>query len=429
MTALRLLPPRTMRTDDGAPNVRLLSVLRWLAIGGQLATILFVRFGLGVPLPLPLMLGALGVLVALNLFIAGAAARRRIGDAGLFATLLVDMACLTVQLHLSGGVANPFIGLYLLQVVISTVLLPPWASWTTAALASGLFGALARSPSDLPDAVGARLTPAFVAAEWVSFALAASLLVLFVGQIMRNLASRDARLAALRQRAAEEEHIVRMGLLASGAAHELGTPLASLAVMLGDWRGDPAVRSSPDLLADVQEMTGQIMRCKDILGRILMAAGEVRGEAPARTTLRAFLGDVVADWSAGGTFQIELVDRIHADPPIVADAPLAQALVNLFDNAVEAGATRIRVAADLAGDTVCVTVCDDGTGFTDAMLAEVGRPYHSTKRRHGSGLGLFLVTNVLRTLGGHLTASNGIVTGAELRLYWPLAAIAAEAAS
>src|SRR6185295_10563906 len=107
----------------------------------------------------------------------------------------------------------------------------------------------------------------------VCFALNASLLVIFIGRISRNLRQRDATLANLRQRAAEEEHIVRMGLLASGAAHELGTPLATISVILGDWARMAPFAAEPELREDIEEMQRQVARCKSIVGGILTSAG------------------------------------------------------------------------------------------------------------------------------------------------------------
>lgn len=423
---LAVLPPEPVDGDANARNVRLLSVLRMLAVGGQFATILVVDRLFGVALPLLPMFAALAMLVALNLAIANVAGRRAIGERALFATLLVDVACLTVQLYLSGGVRNPFVSLYLLQVVIAAVLLPAWAGWALTAITGTLFGWLAASPYRLPPAFGAALSPPYVAAAWVSYMLAAILLVLFVTQIVRNLAERDARLATLRQRAVEEEHVVRMGLLASGAAHELGTPLASVAVMLGDWKRDPVVRAAPELLGDVAEMSAEIARCKDILSQVLASAGEVRGDAPVRTTLSAFVRQTVEDWRTSHDVVVRLSDGRADDPVMVADKPLAQTIVNLLDNAAEAGARTINIA--IAADEAEVRVCvrDDGRGFKPALLADFGKPYRSTKGRHGAGLGLFLATNVLRTLGGTVSARNCHSGGAEVTLAWPLAATAAE---
>jgi two-component system sensor histidine kinase RegB len=424
MSGLLLLPPAPTGTDAGARNVRLLSVLRSLAVCGQLATILFVHLVLMIPLPLVPMIGAIGLLVALNLVIAQIAVRRPISDRALFGTLLVDVACLTVQLYLSGGLANPFVTLYLLQVVIAAVLLPSWASWTMAVMTSGLFAWLASSPFRLPADYGATISPAHTVGAWISFTLAAILLVLFVTRIMRNLTRREAHLAALRQRAVEEEHVVRMGLLASGAAHELGTPLASLAVTLGDWRRDPMIASAPELLAEVEAMSGEIVRCKDILSQILLAAGEVRGDAPQRTTLSRFIAATVSDWSDQRAIKADLIDHARDGRAIVADRPLAQTIVNLLDNAVEAGATSIAVSISLDEDVVTLVVSDDGRGFAPAILAEIGNPYRSTKLRHGAGLGLFLANNVLRTLGGTLHVRNKPDGGAEVELAWPIRSLA-----
>lgn len=417
--------------DATQRNVLLLGQLRWLAVAGQLATILIVHFPLGVALPLAPMLAALAVLVALNVAVAASRGRWPVSDAALFATLLVDVACLTVQLYVSGGVGNPFVALYLLQVVLAAVLLPSWASWALVALTSGLFAALAvkAPPFSLPAGYASKLSVPYVTGSWISFTLTAVLLVLFVTQIVRNLSERDARLAALRQRAAEEEHVVRMGLLASGAAHELGTPLASIAVMLGDWSREPAITRSPALQMDLDDMRAEVMRCKSILGNILLASGEVRGESPTRTTLATFLDGIIADWREKTGLLVVLTNRLEGDPPIVGDRALAQTITNLLDNAAEAGATRIAVQTSVEGDLLALAVRDNGTGFAPAILEHVGKPYQSTKERRGAGLGLFLATNVLRQLGGTLAARNLDSGGSEVRLLLPLEALSIASAA
>ena len=404
-------------------NLLLLVQLRWLAVAGQAATILAVELLLGIDLPLLPMLGVLGVLALVNL---GAVATRRRWPAtnlALLATLLVDVAGLTVQLYLSGGAANPFVSLYLLQVVLGAVLLQAWSSWLLVAITSAAFAALAllAPPLPLPGGIASSLSPPYLLAYWANYTLAAVLLVTFTTRIARNLRDRDARLAALRQRAGEEEQIVRMGLLASGAAHELGTPLASLSIMLGDWRADGTVREHPALAAEVEEMRAEVARCKEIVAGILFAAGEVTGEAPERTTLRRFLAGIVGTRDA-----VAIEDRIGADVPIVADRALGQALTNLLDNAVDAGARRITLIVAREDGDLLLTVADDGRGFPPAMLEGVGRPYNSTKDRRGAGLGLFLASNVLRTLGGSLEARNRGGAGAEVVLRLPIDALALE---
>ncbi|WP_338057271.1 ATP-binding protein [Sphingomonas corticis] len=404
-------------------NLWLLVQLRWLAVAGQLATILSVRLLLDVALPLTPMLAIVALLAGLNL--AAMLTRRRwpATQQALLATLLIDVAGLTGQLWLSGGATNPFVSLYLLQVVLGAVLLEAWASWTLVVLTSLAFAALAllAPPLALPEGMASTLSPPHVLAGWFNYTLAAVLLVTFTTRIARNLRDRDARLAVLRQRAGEEEQIVRMGLLASGAAHELGTPLASLSIVLGDWRGDATVRDHPALAAEVAEMQAEVARCKEIVAGILFAAGEVTGEAPERTTLARFLSGI----ATGTRGPITIENRV-GDVAIVADRALGQALSNLVDNAAEAGAAHVVLTVEREDDDLVIHAADDGPGFPAEMLASVGRPYNSTKTRRGAGLGLFLSSNVLRQLGGTLEARNRAAGGAVVTLRLPFAALALE---
>ncbi len=410
-------------------NFMLLVQLRWLAVGGQIATILAVRYLLGIPLPVHTMLMTAMLLVVLNLLVLIAERRHTPTNLQLLAGLIVDVGSLTLQLYLSGGATNPFVTLFLLQVVLGAVLLEAWSSWLLVAVTSLAFALLtvAFRPIALPVLYASHLSLPFLFASWFNFTLAAVLLVAFVTRIAHNLGDRDARLARLRQRAVEEEHIVRMGLLASGAAHELGTPLASLSVALGDWRHESAISANPALAAEVEDMRIEVARCKHILAGILFAAGEVTGEAPAPTKLRRFVSGIVADWT--GPAHATLDDQLPHDATIVADRALAQALINLLDNAAEAGATHIVVAVARDDDQLVLAVRDDGHGFPPSILGNIGKPYQSSKDRQGAGLGLFLSTNVLRTLGGTLDARNLLSGGAEVTLRLPFGALLFEEAT
>jgi len=265
----------------------------------------------------------------------------------------------------------------------------------------------------------------YLQGSFVCFGLIAVLLVAFVTRIARNLRERDAALAAIRQRAAEEDHIVRMGLLASGAAHELGTPLATLSVLVNDFRAMPELKAVTDLSADLDDMQAAVQRCKTIVSGILMSAGEARGEAPERTTMRAFLGDIVDEWRvARGLTTLDYVDRFGADIAIVSDPALRQVIGNVIDNAVDVSPEWIGIRAARQGDALELSVTDRGPGFAQEILDGLGRPYRSTKGKPGGGLGLFLLVNVLRKLGGEVRAGNREQGGAEVTIYLPLDAIA-----
>ncbi|TPG06563.1 ATP-binding protein [Sphingomonas oligophenolica] len=412
----------------GHDNMLQLVQLRWLAVAGQLATILLTQFAFGIALPLVAMLGVLAGLVMLNLAsIALMRRRRTITNGELFGALLLDVAALSAQLYFSGGATNPFVSLFLLQVVLGSVLLARWSSWALVVATSFAFALLTAiyCPIVLPAGFDRSLFALHIQGMWVCFALVAVLLVMFVTRINGNLRAQDAHLVAIRRQADEEEHIVRIGMLASGAAHELGTPLSSLSVILGDWRRIDAIARDPDLVRDVEEMQAEVQRCKAIVTSILLSSGDARGEQSAATTVRALFDRVVADWAAARDFvHARYHDAFGPDVPIASDVVLQQAVFNLLDNAAEVSPGGIDITLARIDDSLTLSVRDEGSGFAPDQLANLGKPYNSSKVELGRGLGLFLVGNVARKLGGTLAAHNlSDGTGAEVTLRLPLVAI------
>ncbi|WP_082490691.1 ATP-binding protein [Aureimonas sp. Leaf454] len=431
----RLVRPTHHRTATPAPidqagrkNLLLLIQLRWFAVAGQVLSILVVRYGYGSDLPLAPMAGVIAGLVTLNLVsLVRLTRRERVENGELFVSLVLDVLALTLQLHLSGGADNPFAPLYLLQVTVGAVLLE--ARWTGAlvALAILCFAGLTQlyRPLDLLSADAAHLVDPQTLGMTICFVLNAVLLVVFVTRINRNARERDERLAFLRQRAAEEDHIVRMGLLASGAAHELGTPLSTLSIILGDWRRMPLLTNDPELCAEIDAMRSEVARCKSIVTGVLLSAGEARGESAAVTTLHAFLDGLTADWGATRPQAgLRYENRVAENISIVAESTLRQGVFNVLDNAFDVSPDAIAFIAAQDEDVLVLTVSDAGPGFPPEILAEIGRPYRSTKERRAGGLGLFLVFNVVRKLGGTVAARNPARGGAEIEIRLPLATLA-----
>jgi two-component system sensor histidine kinase RegB len=218
-----------------------------------------------------------------------------------------------------------------------------------------------------------------------------------------------------------------MGLLASGAAHELGTPLSTLSVILGDWRRMPTFTADSELLQEIDEMQAQVKRCKSIVSGILLSAGEARGDSPVETTVRTFLDDLVSEWRATRPVtKLTYENRFGGDLPIVSDSALKQMICNVLDNALEASPDWVGFDAARDGNVLTLTVTDAGPGFAPEMLAQLGKPYQSSKGKPGAGLGLFLVANVARTLRGNVTARNRAEGGAIVTVTLPLAAITLE---
>jgi len=421
--------PRS-RGSAGLRNMQQLIQLRWIAVIGQVATILVVHFGLAIPLPLKPMFTVLAALAMFNLASHAWWRRREHASSNaLLVSLLVDVASLTIQLYLSGGITNPFVFLYLLQVVLSTVILRSPLSWVIAVAAAfcviGL--AMGGTPIVLDVEPERGLSDHYVQGLLICFLLIAGLLVVFLTRIGRILRERDARLAELRQRAAEEEHIVRMGLLASGAAHELGTPLSTLSVILGDWQHLPTIASEGELHRDVIEMQQQVARCKSIVTNILLAAGGPRADAPTEMGLHAMLDGLAEAWrDARSPASFAYANRCTVDPLIVSDTGLRQMVFNVLDNALEASPGWVAMDAHCDGERLFIDVSDAGPGFDADVLERLGSPYNTSKGRPGGGLGLFLSVNVARTLGGSLRAKNRPQGGAVVTMTLPLSAIAIE---
>jgi two-component system sensor histidine kinase RegB len=421
------IDPHAFDDSTGLENMRQLVQLRWIAVVGQIITIAIVNFAFDIRLPLRQMSVVLVCLVAFNI---GSMLRWRahheVTNGELFFALLVDVTTLTAQLYLSGGATNPFSFLYLLQVILGAVLLRAWSVWTMVGITAACFIGLTIffRPLALPSDY---YTGPYIEGTLICFALIASLLVIFITRINRNLRARDARLADLRERAAEEEHIIRMGLLASGAAHELGTPLSTVCVILGDWRRMKAIAADPQMLEEIDEMEAQVKRCKTIVSGILLSAGEARGESPVATTIRTFLDDLVEEWrETRPVTRFTYENRFGQDLPIVSDSAIKQMIHNVLDNALEASPSWVGFDVAHEGDALKLTITDQGPGFPPEMLAQLGKPYQSSKGKPGGGLGLFLVSNVARTLHGSVSAHNRSQGGAIVTLTLPLESITLE---
>ena len=411
----------TLRGAPAAENMRQLIQLRWIAVVGQLLAVLISCFGLGMPLPIAPMVGIIGLLAIINLVFSAGLRRAVKWDAlSLSLSLTFDMAALTGLLFLSGGSNNPFISLYLVQVVLGAILLPRIIAGLLAIAACVAYASLSMHywPLDLPTAAGFDLLQL---GQLVAFTMVAVLLVLFIARISRNLRARDDYLAELRQRAIEEEGIIRMGLFASGAAHELGTPLSSLSVLVADWRRHRAFAGDRELALELTEASAEVDRCKRIVSNILHSAGSARGEAMGSVRAWSLVDEVVQEWTAAHpgvpfdrTTDALAMIRIPDEPA------LRQAVWSLLENAAEASPGAVSLTAKVEEDAVVIAVLDRGPGFGPNQLRTAGQLFQSTKGP-GHGLGLFLAGNVARQLGGSLHVANRDSGGAAVRLILPMA--------
>lgn len=411
-------------------NLLQLVHLRAIAIWGQFATIFTVHYGMDIALPLEKMFLVLAFLLGLNIVSwQRYKYQKNIRATELFVELLLDAAALTVQLYLSGGASNPFVSLFLLQVIIGAVLLRPVFAWGMAGVTFVCYLTLTLYAHDLPAMHGHHHTHTFfnlhIQGMLVSYTLAACLLVFFLTRINANLRERDTLLADIKQQSMEEEHVLRLGLLAAGAAHELGTPLTTLSVILKDWQSLSLPEDRSILDEDIKVMQREIDRCKGIVSGILLSSGHMRGEAAEVSSLNSFVRETVAQWQTARQPAALDYHGMLPETPIVADKVIHQILFNVFDNAYDASPDWVSIDAYLRDSMLVIRVEDRGKGFTPDSLASFGKPYASSKDGHGRGLGLFLVVNTLRKLGGQAAPENTDQGGC-VTLSIPLQAISKE---
>jgi len=421
--AARNLP----RPVEDRIKVRWLVRLRWAALVGQTVTIAVVSLGRIVHLPVRplLLLVAIGTLgnVCLELW---SRSSRRVPAAGIGLVMIADALLLTATLAFSGSYSNPFSTLYLVNVALATVLLPPRWAWAVLGVSLAGFGSL--FALDLLKPGGLRLSELdhqelmklHLQGMWVALAIAAVFIVYVVNRVTRALQRRELELVAERSLSARKDKVASLATLAAGAAHELSTPLTTIAVVTRELERMLAA-SPPEVRSDLSLIRQQIERCQEILGQMAVHAGENAGEPLVPLS--------PADWVARALEGLLDRERVQAsiDPQAAVlrlegpAAAIVRALRSLVNNALQASppGEPIQVRLRESGGFIRAAVSDRGPGIPPATLARMGEPFFTTKQPgHGMGLGLFLTRTLAEQLGGALEMESapGVGTTATLRL-------------
>jgi two-component system sensor histidine kinase RegB len=408
-------------------NLSWLLKLRWGAAGGQAATILFVRFGMKIALPLAPLLGLVALAALSNLACLGWLRRARdVREPALVAVLALDVLLLTALLFYAGGSFNPFSFLYLVHIALAAVVLRSGWTWVLVVLsllASGalFFGhvwlALDDSAMDHMHHMGTHL-----AGMWVAFAVAAAFIVYFVTRIRRALALREADLEAERRHAARNDKLVALATLAAGAAHELATPLGTIMVAAKELERQMAA-GQPLAVEELTLIRAQANRCRAILDQMAADAGEGTGEAPTRITVEDLVGRVLPGLHAAPAVQVAVDESARGRALHVPAAALAQALRGVLKNAQEASphGTPVSLSAHGRDGRLEIAVEDRGHGMAPEVLVRAGEPFFTTKPPgQGMGLGLFLTRTVVERLGGAMELGARPQGGTRVTLRLPL---------
>lgn len=403
-------------TSPGTPlALRRLIALRWVLLAGELSAILLAPSVLDVPLPQWSMLTVVALQCAANVRTAIRVARSLpCVDGDLFVQLLIDVGALSVLMFLSGGAANPLVSLLLPPVAIAALALPGVLVTVVAGLAVAAYSLLNFVYLPLPIADVSRATQLHLAGMWFTFVVSVGMLAWFLVRMTASIRQRDLELAAAREKALRDERVVALGALAAGAAHELSTPLATMAIVAGELEQEAVL--DDDARADVAVLRQQIDACKQIIGAMAERAGAGRLESAQAVSAERWLGAVHARWRAlrpHATSELHFAGAGRA-PTLIADAALEQALISLFNNAADTGSA-VHVRADWDAAWLSMEIRDGGPGFSPQVLAQAGReplPAHAG----GSGIGLLLAHEAVERLEGELTLFNDAGGVARVRL-------------
>jgi two-component system sensor histidine kinase RegB len=442
--------------DRTAVNIDWLVRLRWAEVVGQSATVLVAQVVFGVALPIVPLLIVVGVGLLSNLALEVRLGRGGLGlddpaegaalppappssvpEWQLAAVMALDIVLLTALLFLSGGPLNPFGSLYLVQIALATVIMVSAAwIWMLVALSFLGFGVLliAHEPLPMPD--GTRMI-----GLWVALGVSSAFVVHFLLRITRALAAREEELAAARHLASRQERLASLATMAAGAAHELSTPLGTVALAAKELEralgrrgeGKPSA-SDEQLVEDARLIREQVGRCRLILDQMAQGAGTI-GESLAKMPVQELIEEAISGTRAAPPVRRELSAAIAGLALEVPRLAVASALRSLITNAQDASSADqpvvVRVRADLSapphGAHVVIVIVDRGSGMDAELLARIGEPFFTTKAPgRGMGLGMFLARAVVEGVGGTLSLESAPGHGTTAQVTLPLSPLGGE---
>ncbi len=410
--------------------------LRWLAVAGQAAAVLIVALWLDFPLPSLWCFGLIGLSAWLNLFLKIRYPSSRRLSANRAAVLLAfDILQLSGLLYLTGGLTNPFALLLIAPVTVSATALPPQKTMLLGALAVVSATLLGMFHQPLPWYVGETLTfpPIYIFGVWLALVSGLIFIAVYTFRVADEGRQLADALAATELVLAREQHLSSLDGLAAAAAHELGTPLATIVLTAKELSSE--LDGEGPVAEDVALIRSQSERCREILSKLTSLSSEA-DEHFARMPLRHLLEEVAEpnrDFDV--TIDVRRSGAGSPEPVGVRNPAILYGLGNIVENAADFAKSHVSLNSEWDADTVSVTVIDDGPGFMPSVLARLGEPYVTSRGRTGQndghssggglGLGLFIAKTLLERTGAQVEISNRDdgTAGAVVRITWPRAAM------
>jgi two-component system sensor histidine kinase RegB len=402
--------------------------LRYGLIAGEVVLISALTLGVGIPIPLLAVAPAIAVQTLSNWFLGlkmrwlGRNAEHIVGT-----LFILDALCLTLILGLSGGPANPFSLLYLVQITFSAVVLRKLWTWALAVISAVLFGLLFWLSVSVPafhqHGENGEFSPHLLG-MWIAFATAALLISFFVGKLSTESRKKEREILLMQKRLSRNDRLASLVTLAAGAAHEIATPLSTIAVTAKEMEHEAGLRLHDSRMEeDARLIRTQVDRCRLILERMGAQGADPFGETPQRTDVYQLLRQVKARFPEDDK-RIEIqgdgLAPLTCVLPVRAAIESLSALVkNALDASPDAGRVRLE-AAQADAERVRFLIHDEGTGMSAEVLERVAEPFFTTKSPgKGMGLGAFLAHLFAQTLGGQLSFESEPGRGCTVTLELP----------
>ncbi|MAN56817.1 MAG: ActS/PrrB/RegB family redox-sensitive histidine kinase [Paracoccus sp. (in: a-proteobacteria)] len=416
--------PAALPRDPEPIRIRTLALLRWIAIAGQLAAVIVAHF-MSIGFPVLPVLVLIAAAVAMNLWLS-LRPFMRASPSHAIVQLGFDLMQNSALMALTGGMTNPFALLVLAPVTIAATSLNLRQTLALSLAAVALISVAAMVAIPLQDADGGvlRLAPILALGHWAALVIGVAFFAYYAHRVTAELSATSNALFATQMALAREQRLQHLGGVVAAAAHEMGTPLATIKLIASELVEE--LNDRPDLQQDARALRDSAERCGTIL-RSMGRAG--KDDLHMRSApLHAVLEDAAGPHADRGP-QLDIIadgPEIHRDPAVI------HALRNLIQNAVDFAQSRVVVEADQGARHLTITIRDDGPGYPPALLARIGDPYLTSRREgrqrggyEGMGLGLFIAKALLERSGAVLTFANG-GPGAIVTVRWPLDRIRAD---
>ena len=433
-------------------NLKWLFVLRNLMMLSEIILIILSVYGLGIHLPeqglwlVVLATGAFNIYTSIRLD-----TDEPVTEMEVFSQITIDVFAIATLLYLTGGASNPITWVFLLPLIITAIMLPQDYAWYMVILTTSLYTMLIAFniplPSiepHMPDPAPLMLTDtenyqmlqhAFIMNDksyfslhmfgmWFGFVFSAGLVAFFVVELARTLRDQERSLAEARENALRDERVIALGTLAASAAHDMGTPLGTIAIVAHELEQEYPEHRYPDLYEKMLIMQQQITRCKEALSVMSASAGEMRAESGRVIFVAEYIDDVINQWrihNAGAKLSFFIDPDVATEAKIIAERTLTHSIINILNNAAEASPAELGIEFHAIWDLDYITfkIRDFGPGFPQELVEFAGKQPVVSKKR-GLGVGLFLTYSTINRLGGKIILFNSDSGGACVEITLPL---------